>query len=148
MSDFSYISNSDPKYIEQMYQKYKSHPEDVDFSWQKFFEGFDFSSQSSIGNNLSNDETNVNNLINAYRIFGHLNSNTNPVRVRRDHNVKFDLEFFNLNKSHLEKEFNISSEIGLDNAKLKDIISKLDRIYLGPIGFEYMHIRDSDEVNW
>ena len=148
MSDFSYISNSDPKYIEQMYQKYKSHPEDVDFSWQKFFEGFDFSSQSSIGNNLSNDETNVNNLINAYRIFGHLNSNTNPVRVRRDHNVKFDLEFFNLNKSHLEKEFNISSEIGLDNAKLKDIISKLDRIYLGTIGFEYMHIRDSDEVNW
>ena len=102
-----------------MYQKYKSHPEDVDFSWQKFFEGFDFSSQSSIGNNLSNDETNVNNLINAYRIFGHLNSNTNPVRVRRDHNVKFDLEFFNLNKSHLEKEFNISSEIGLDNLKIR-----------------------------
>ena len=153
MNNFSYLSNSDPKYIDDMYKKYVSNPKDVDFSWQKFFEGFDFSNNfSSIGSAqkslLSDEETSVNNLINAYRIFGHLNSDTNPVRVRRDHNVKFDLESFNLNSSHLANKFNIGYEIGIENAQLKDIISKLETIYLGPIGFEYMHIRDTDEVNW
>ena len=153
MNNFSYLSNSDPKYIEDMYKKYISNPNDVDFSWQKFFEGFDFSNNfSSIGSSfkslLSDEETSVNNLINAYRIFGHLNSDTNPVRIRRDHNVKFDLESFNLNSSHLDNKFNVGYEIGLENAQLKDIISKLETIYLGSIGFEYMHIRDTDEVNW
>ena len=87
-----------------------------------------FSSDSSLnGDKLSDEETCVNNLINAYRIFGHLNSDTNPVRVRRDHNVKLDLESFNLNKSDLFKKFNVSSEIGLERATLKDIISKLKK---------------------
>mgnify|MGYP003319644316 CR=1 FL=1 len=28
------------------------------------------------------------------------------------------------------------------------IIEKLNKIYIGPIGFEYVNIRDTDEVNW
>ena len=153
MNNFSYLSNSDPKYIDDLYKKYQSNPNDLDLSWQKFFEGFDFSNNfSSLGsskkNILSDKETSVNNLINAYRIFGHLNSDTNPVRVRRDHKIKFNLESFYLTNSDMNNKFQISSEIGLRNAKLDDIISKLKTIYLGSIGLEYMHIRDTDEVNW
>ena len=33
-------------------------------------------------------------------------------------------------------------------AKLKDIFDALKKVYLGPIGFEYMHIRDHEVVEW
>jgi 2-oxoglutarate dehydrogenase E1 component len=45
MDKYSYISNADTGYIDQLYQTYKQEPASVDSSWQKFFEGYDLSSQ-------------------------------------------------------------------------------------------------------
>jgi 2-oxoglutarate dehydrogenase E1 component len=45
MDKFSYISNADVGYLDQLYQNYKSDPTSVDATWQKFFEGYDFSQQ-------------------------------------------------------------------------------------------------------
>ena len=95
MDKYSYISNSDINYIDDLYNKYKSDPKTVDHSWRKFFEGFDF----SVNNKLfetSNSELLVGKLIHTYRLFGHLNSLTNPVRERRNHNVSFDIKSFGL----------------------------------------------------
>jgi 2-oxoglutarate dehydrogenase E1 component len=41
-SNYSYLSNADPGYIDQVYHQYLSDPESVDYGWRKFFEGFDF----------------------------------------------------------------------------------------------------------
>ena len=43
MNKYNYTSSSDITYIDDLYSKYKSDPLSVDLSWQKFFEGFDFS---------------------------------------------------------------------------------------------------------
>jgi 2-oxoglutarate dehydrogenase E1 component len=43
MDRFSYISNADVNVIDDLYQKYQSDPDSVDVSWQRFFEGFEFS---------------------------------------------------------------------------------------------------------
>ena len=147
MDKYSYISNSDINYIDDLYKKYKFDSKSVDHSWQKFFEGFDF----SINNNLSetsNSELSVGKLINSYRLFGHLKSLTNPVRERRNHNMSFDIKSFGLNESNLSQRFLVGTEIGLNNATLSDIIAKLNDIYVSSIGFEYMHIRDSKEIEW
>jgi 2-oxoglutarate dehydrogenase complex dehydrogenase (E1) component-like enzyme len=45
MDKYSYISNADSGYLDQLYQNYKQDPASVDATWQKFFEGYDFSSQ-------------------------------------------------------------------------------------------------------
>src|SRR5690606_17204277 len=99
MDKYSYISNADVGYLDQMYQNYKSDPTSVDPSWQKFFEGFEFSQQrygenghtvSAGEESHSIKETQVRNLIFHYRSFGHLKSKTNPVRERRNHNVNLD----------------------------------------------------------
>lgn len=34
MSNFSYINNADPAYIDSLYQAYKEDNESVDFGWQ------------------------------------------------------------------------------------------------------------------
>lgn len=42
MKDFSYITNSHPAYIENLYNDFVSNPGSVDPEMRKFFEGFDF----------------------------------------------------------------------------------------------------------
>src|SRR5258708_34714741 len=42
MKDFSYITNSSPAFIENLYQDFVKNPEAVDPDFRKFFEGFDF----------------------------------------------------------------------------------------------------------
>lgn len=46
MKDFSYITNSHPEFIENLYRDFVNDPTSVDPEFRKFFEGFDF----AIGN--------------------------------------------------------------------------------------------------
>ena len=147
MNKYNYTSSSDINYIDDLYSKYKSDPSSIDISWQKFFEGFDFSINNS-SDLLNFTESSVSKLIESYRRYGHLNSLTNPVRTRRNHNVSFDINYFGLSDLNLSQTFSSGNGIGLPNASLHDIIDKLNKIYLGPIGFEYVNIRDIDEVKW
>ena len=158
MDKYSYISNADVGYIDSLYQSYKEDSDSVDESWKKFFEGFEFSQQvngskpsassasSSGGEGLK--EIMVRNLIYAYRSRAHLKSDTNPVRARREHVVRLELENFGLSQEDLEEAFEVGSEIGLGKAKLKEIIAKLQSVYLGHIGYEYNHLRNSDIFEW
>ncbi len=154
MDKYSYISNAHGQYFDELYADYKKDPESVDVSWRKFFEGFEFSQQNYAENGqeavttLTPKETAVRNLIHAYRSRGHLKSDTNPVRKRRDHNVSLELENFGLSEADLDTEFSIGEIVGLSKATLRDIIERLKKVYLGHIGFEYIHIRDNDILEW
>ncbi len=155
MDKFSYISNADVGYLDQLYQSYKSDPESVDGTWRKFFEGYDFS-QARFGDNghagqddgTSIKETRVRTLIHAYRSRGHLRSNTNPVRARRDHHVTLDHKSYGLTDADLDLEFDVAVEIGLARTTLRKIIEKLERVYVGTIGFEYGYIRNMAIFDW
>lgn len=155
MDKYSYISNADVGYLDQLYQSYKQNPSSVDATWQKFFEGYDFSQQrygenghATAGDSLNIKETQVRNLIFQYRTFGHLKSNTNPVRPRRNHNVNLDHKSVGLTDSDLDTEFDVGAEIGMGRATLRKIIEKLNQVYLGPIGFEYNSIRNDEVRSW
>ena len=157
MDKYSYISNADNSYIDQLYQNYKQDPASVDGSWQRFFEGFDLSSQrfgenghaaTATGDTPNIKEAYVRTLIFAYRSFGHLKSNTNPVRERRDHGVQLDHTKFGLADSDLDTEFDVASEIGMPKSSLKKIIERLKVLYLGTIGFEYNFIRNDEVRSW
>src|SRR5688572_23982198 len=155
MDKYSYISNADVGYLDQLYQNYKKDPSSVDLSWQKFFEGYDFSAQRyevnghrAAEDTISTKETQVRNLIFVYRSFGHLKSKTNPVRERRNHHVNFDHKNVGLTDADLDVEFDLGSEISMGRATLKKIIEKLKVVYLGPIGYEYNFIRNDAVRQW
>jgi len=158
MDNYSYISNADVGYLDQLYQNYKKDPASVDASWQKFFEGYDFNNQrygdKPGGNGVKTDdtlsikETQVRNLIFTYRSFGHLKSKTNPVRERRNHHVNFDHQSVGLSDADLDTEFDVGAEIGMGRATLRKIIERLKAIYLGPIGVEYNFIRNDAVRAW
>ncbi|BDD11186.1 2-oxoglutarate dehydrogenase subunit E1 [Fulvitalea axinellae] len=166
MSDYSYISNAHAEYIDQLYAAYRENPDSVDENWKKFFEGFDFARQYEagadgadtpaaapsptlpVGGDHASKEIMVRNLIHAYRTRGHLRSYTNPVRKRREHKAYLDLESFGLSDADLDQEFEIGKEIGIGRASLRKIVETLKMIYEGPIGYEFMNIREPDVLNW
>ncbi|HEY9047487.1 MAG TPA: 2-oxoglutarate dehydrogenase E1 component [Ohtaekwangia sp.] len=159
MDKYSYISNADVGYLDQLYQNYKNDPASVDLTWQKFFEGYDFSQQrygdkpangngAPVADSLSIKETQVRNLIFQYRSFGHLKSNTNPVRERRNHSVNLDHKSVGLTDADLDTEFDVAAEIGMPRTTLRKIIEKLNAVYLGTIGFEHNFIRNDDIRAW
>lgn len=156
MDKYSYISNAEVGYLDQLFQNYKQDPASVDATWQKFFEGYEFS-QQRFGENgnapagtdsLSIKETQVRNLIFQYRSFGHLKSKTNPVRERRNHNVNLDHKSVGLTDADLDTEFDVAAEIGMQRSTLRKIIERLNAVYLGPIGFEHNFIRNDDIRAW
>lgn len=155
MDKYSYISNAHTSYIDELYKTYKQNPASVDPSWQKFFEGFEFSlthagenGQSVAGAGISDKEVAVRNLIHAYRTRGHLRSKTNPVRERKDRKALLDVTDFGLSDADLDQEFEAGEIIGIGRAPLRRIVESLKLIYEGPIGFEYMYIREPDILEW
>ncbi|HWY98679.1 MAG TPA: 2-oxoglutarate dehydrogenase E1 component, partial [Bacteroidia bacterium] len=156
MDKYSYLGNSDPSLIDDLYKKYLEDDSSVDVSWQKFFEGFEFArknySELSEGAQVPEQvrkEFAVLNLINLYRSSGHLFTNTNPVRERRKYYPSLDeIELIGLTQADMETVFHAGSEIGLGAAKLSDIIAFLKQTYCQSIGVEYTHIRNQKVVKW
>jgi 2-oxoglutarate dehydrogenase E1 component len=154
MDKFSYLGNSDVNAIEQLFIQYQNNPESVDKSWQDFFKGFEFSrtnyEQSNDGiipENVSK-EFKVINLINGYRMRGHLFTRTNPVRNRRKYKPDMSLEVFGLSEKDLDTVFQAGNEIALGPAKLRDIVAHLELTYCNSIGAEYMFIRNPELLKW
>ena len=158
MTDFSFIANAHPAYIDSLYEKYVANPENVEESWRLFFKGFDFSLTGAASNGngthhlspseVEPEELKVLALIYAYRNRGHLKSTTNPIKKRKDRKPALDLSDFGLTPAHLGKTFLAGRETGLENATLEQIIARLEKIYCGNIGFEFHHIQDRDKRRW
>lgn len=155
MDKFSYTGNGDPVAIEGLYEQFLRDPKSVDESWQQFFEGIEFAGKyfpQKPGSGGSGEEFpkefKVVNLINTYRTRGHLFTKTNPVRQRRTWGPPISIEYFGLQASDLEQEFDAGKEIGIGKAKLKDIITHLEQIYCNTIGFEFMYCHVPEEVEF
>ncbi len=154
MDKYSYIANAHGSVIDDLYRSYQNDPQSVDYSWQKFFEGFDFhangngSAPSAVSTETVDKEIKVRNLIHAYRTRAHLKAKTNPVRERIDRKALLDLADFGLTDSDLDQSFEAGNEIGIGTATLKKIVDSLKYIYEGTVGFEYMYVREPDIQSW
>jgi 2-oxoglutarate dehydrogenase E1 component len=155
MSSDQFLGNADIQTIDALYQQYKQDPDSLDISWKRFFEGFEFQNESypvlpdgSRMNAVTSKEFKVISLINAYRTRGHLFTKTNPVRERRKYNPTLAIENFGLTAADLEETFHAGTDVGLGDAKLKDIIAHLENSYCQSIGVEFMYIREPERVEW
>lgn len=177
MDKFSFIANAHVSYIDELYASYKTEPTTIDPSWKEFFDGFDFAltnyGADENGNGKSDvaskpvpkngalatpgtimdmeqlpKEIKVRALIHAYRSRAHLKSKTNPVRERRDRKPMVDPEYFGLGDGDLKTVFQAGNEIGIGDASLSEILAALKTIYEGPMGFEYLYIRDAEILDW
>ena len=167
MSDYSYVFNAHPAFIESMYQKFQQDPGSVEDGWRTFFQGFEFSNKMNApSKGLTSKELNgtnghqttpvgnidkefgVQSIIHGFRSRGHLLSTTNPIRDRRDRRPHLDLGDYSLGEADLSQKFVAGGEVGLEHATLQDVLDKMRKIYCGNIGFEYAHIEDREKRMW
>ncbi|MBI1227591.1 MAG: 2-oxoglutarate dehydrogenase E1 component [Bacteroidetes bacterium] len=165
MTDFSFIANAHPNYIDSLYEQYTSNPDTVEEGWRLFFKGFDYGfnagdTNSAVSNGSTNgaihakpgdvdlDELRVLALIIGYRNRGHLKSTTNPLKPRKDRHPFLDLADFNLTEASLDKPYVAGKEIGMEKSTLRQIIAHLEKVYCGDIGFEFHHIQDRNRRRW
>ncbi len=152
MDKISYVGNADVNAIVYLYEQYRQNPENVDSSWGKFFEGFEFAQTNFEDKGIIPEnyikEFKVLNLITGYRTRGHLFTKTNPVRERRKYTPTLEISNFGLSEADLNVVFQAGEEIGIGAAKLSDIIAHLELTYCQSIGIEYIYMRDPDRIDW
>jgi len=93
-------------------------------------------------------QANVLQLINAYRIRGHMLADIDPLNMTTLHSSELDLENFGLTIWDLDREFITGGLHGEKTATLRRILEILRRAYTGKVGIEYRHIQSKEEKDW
>lgn len=88
-------------------------------------------------------------LINAYRVRGHLIADLDPLGTRKTYyHPELDIETYGLTIWDLDREFISGGIGGTEAATLREILDELRRFYCGKVGVEYRHIQSPEEKEW
>jgi 2-oxoglutarate decarboxylase len=88
-------------------------------------------------------------LINAYRVRGHLIADIDPLRLMPVQNhPELDLETYGLTLWDLDREFWTGGLAGGEHMPLREIVAVMRRVYCGKVGVEYRFISDPAEKSW
>jgi 2-oxoglutarate dehydrogenase E1 component len=88
-------------------------------------------------------------LIRAYRLFGHLRADLDPIKLRPFPPVPdLDLYFQGLSDRDRDTVFSTGTFVAAPNMTLGEIEARLKETYTGHIGLEYIHIADVGQRRW
>ncbi len=93
-------------------------------------------------------QANVLQLINAYRVRGHMLADIDPLNMIEHHSSELDIENFGLTVWDLDREFITGGLHGEQTASLRRILEILRRAYCGKVGIEYRHIQSNEQKDW
>jgi 2-oxoglutarate dehydrogenase E1 component len=170
------FSGANAPYIEALYEQFLADPGSVSDAWRNYFRGFQAAQAGppdqargpverlllehaharrvAAGNGglhpeAAEKQAAVIKLIEAYRGRGHLQAKLDPLGLHRSPSVPdLELAFHGLGQGDMDTVFSTVSLTGPDRMPLKDIWSMLQQTYCGTVGFEFMHVTDSEERLW
>jgi 2-oxoglutarate dehydrogenase E1 component len=88
-------------------------------------------------------------LINMYRVRGHLVADLDPLGAQNTYFADLDPTAYKLTFWDYDREFITGSLMpGIQTATLREILDILQKTYCEKIGIEYMHIQNSEEKAW
>lgn len=88
-------------------------------------------------------------LINAYRVRGHLIADIDPLHAMPLlYHPELDIETYGLTIWDLDRIFITGGLGGTESATLREILDILQRAYCGKVGIEYRHIQSKEEKLW
>ena len=95
-----------------------------------------------------NKTARVQQLIHAYRTYGHLMADIDPLEYKQRSHPDLDVVTHGLTLWDLDREFATGGFGGRAFMKLRDILGILRDSYCRAVGVEYMYIEDPTERNW
>ncbi len=161
-------------YVEDLHNLWRQSPEAVTPTWRTFFEDQERKATGANagytnGNGVyANGNGNgaaalradtvlteaavrarVFQLVNAYRVRGHLFARIDPLGTPPDAAPELDLSIFGLESADMDTVFPTAGVAGLpERAKLRDIVSHLSETYCSSIGVEFTHIEEPEMREW
>ncbi|MFI5211579.1 MAG: multifunctional oxoglutarate decarboxylase/oxoglutarate dehydrogenase thiamine pyrophosphate-binding subunit/dihydrolipoyllysine-residue succinyltransferase subunit [Ignavibacteria bacterium] len=87
-------------------------------------------------------------LINMYRVRGHLLANLDPLKPVAKYHPELDPSTYGFTVWDYDREFITAGLAGLRTATLRNIMDILQKTYCENIGVEYRHIQDPEEKTW
>ena len=94
-------------------------------------------------------EARVIELINAYRVRGHLIADIDPLHAMPVlYHPELDIETYGLTIWDLDRVFITGGLAGTESATLREILDILQRAYCGKVGIEYRHIQSKEQKHW
>jgi 2-oxoglutarate dehydrogenase E1 component len=159
-------------FVEQYYEQYLLDPESVPAQMRDYFDGLGGRETGQVprapteaalrerarrpaappgetSTDMLLKQTAVNELIEAYRLRGHLLADLDPlglVHGERPHEL--ELSSYGLGKADMDTRFASAGVKGRAVMRLRDIIEHLEKIYGGTIGAELAHITSEEERHW
>ncbi|MFZ4077430.1 MAG: 2-oxoglutarate dehydrogenase E1 component [Legionellaceae bacterium] len=167
----SYLSGGNMAYVDGLYEDYLQDPLSVSSDWQAAFSGLprvdgvdQESSHRAVRDyflNLSSQQratlisteskqSNVTDLINAFRANGHLEAQLDPLNLcERSSAASLALSYHHLNEGDFKQSFHSGmSCFSSAPVPLSEIYQALRDTYCNSVGIEYMHIANADETLW
>ena len=95
-----------------------------------------------------NKTSRVQELINTFRVRGHLMADIDPLEYRQRSHPDLELENHGLTFWDLDREFVTGGFGGRRTMLLREILGVLRDSYCRTIGIEYMHIQDPEQRRW
>jgi 2-oxoglutarate decarboxylase len=94
-------------------------------------------------------EARVIELINAYRVRGHLIADIDPLHaLPLLYHPELDIETYGLTIWDLDRVFITDGLANRESMTLREILDVLQRAYCGKVGIEYRHIQSKEEKQW
>ena len=98
--------------------------------------------------NPRSKETRVQELINAYRVRGHLMADIDPLEYQQRTHPDLDVLTHGLSLWDLDRTFNTGGFGGKSKMLVRDVLKILRDTYCRTVGIEYMHIHNPEERQW
>jgi 2-oxoglutarate dehydrogenase E1 component len=119
----------------------------VPFRWNTDRNPFFLASDQVLEQSIK--EARVIELINAYRVRGHLIADTDPLHaLPRLYHAELDIETYGLTIWDLDRVFTTDGLANKQASTLREILDVLQRAYCGKVGIEYRHIQSKEEKTW
>jgi 2-oxoglutarate dehydrogenase E1 component len=94
------------------------------------------------------EATGIFGLVNAYRGYGHLLAQLDPLTTPPERHPLLEPEEFGIKGERLDQSGPCGNYLGLREGTPRDLIESLRRTYCGTIAAEFMEIRDKERRDW
>lgn len=155
--DITELGCANPSLLEEMYIKFQTNPASVDPSWREILERYDDEvDREVVSMSLKPDvegtavgDLRISDLISAYRTYGHLLANTNPIATKPlEEPRELNLGYLGFRDEELDRPFPTRGLLSKSTATLREIVEALRQIYCRNVGVEYMGLQMPEMEQW
>jgi len=149
---YDFTQRANAPYIERMYEQWRQDPASVPSDWAAFFAGVEFS--GTLGATAEGaapagqPSGGVYGLVHAYREFGHLLSDLDPLGEAPSGHPFLELGALGLAGADLGLPVDASAFRGEFSGTLRELIAALRETYCGTVGVEFMDVPDPAQRAW